>query len=750
MAYFCKLTYSRFLMVALSLLWLLTGCGGDGDTGPQGPVGPPGPPGPPPPKTTSIITEVMYSQVTGASIDAQGAVTVNFDLSDQYGQGFVGLSTSNIRFTLAQLIPPRVTGPGDSSRWQSYINRVEAPPTSPDKGTGTLEQVQATSERNGELSDHGDGSYSYRFNTRVSAVTAPVPVTYQSDYTHRVAYQISGGDYPVLNRSYDWQPSTGATNNILTRNIVVEGTCNACHGKLAIHGGGRVDTAYCVTCHNPGTTDANSGNNLDFSVMVHKIHRGADLPSVNAGSPYVIWGFRDSKHDYSSVHFPQDIRHCTSCHDDNIAATPDAINWQTAPSMEACGACHDDIDFSLAASAPNGHSGGAMSDNGECALCHGPGRFASSEQAHLGVLAAKQAARHKVSVDVQAVRVTPASGDIEVDVNLSLDGAPVAALFDENGNETAAAAVLGRYRNVENGALAINWDKGRGFELNHKEVKFNDCTADGGGLFRCLAPGLLAGISPDDLIATTSVDLLLCINEKSGAIARCDTPPSDSVRIAQVDVAPQTAYFTGDGAPTQAQYSRIGASLENCQTCHKDNQFHHGATDLMQCKTCHNATRAASRGRPGDLKHHVHRYHSGIDDDILTPLEVGDSDNYPNTIADCQACHLPSQIDLPVKQNPRAAAANRGAVVYISATAVVCGSCHLSAPLGEIDPDKPGYTEEGSLSPAHQAVVDHMLQNGAVFHADSFSQANKVESCAVCHGIGSEFAVDKVHRFAHR
>ena len=41
-----------------------------------------------------------------------------------------------------------------------------------------------------------------------------------------------------------------------------------------MHGGGRVDTQYCVMCHNPGTTDPNSGNVLTLSTMVHKIHAG--------------------------------------------------------------------------------------------------------------------------------------------------------------------------------------------------------------------------------------------------------------------------------------------------------------------------------------------------------------------------------------------------------------------------------------------------------------------------------------------
>ncbi|HBQ18917.1 MAG TPA: cytochrome C, partial [Myxococcales bacterium] len=114
----------------------------------------------------------------------------------------------------------------------------------------------------------------------------------------------------------------------VTREIVSNAACNGCHSPLSAHGGAREDVTLCATCHGAGFADPESGNTIDFRTMIHRIHRGASLPSVENGVSYEIVGFRGSVHDYSEVHFPRDIRGCETCHQGGA----DADRWNTVPS----------------------------------------------------------------------------------------------------------------------------------------------------------------------------------------------------------------------------------------------------------------------------------------------------------------------------------------------------------------------------------------------------------------------------------
>src|SRR3989304_3428379 len=101
----------------------------------------------------------------------------------------------------------------------------------------------------------------------------PSPATYNRSATHRVGGETARGEEEyVSNATFDFVPAGGA---VKTREVVATESCNQCHNPLALHGGLRVDTALCATCHTSQNTDPETGNPVELKVMGHKIHTSA-------------------------------------------------------------------------------------------------------------------------------------------------------------------------------------------------------------------------------------------------------------------------------------------------------------------------------------------------------------------------------------------------------------------------------------------------------------------------------------------
>ena len=447
----------------------LTGCGG-GDGSDDTVVDTP----PPPPAATGTSVKVDVPPPTGAPIDAaamtpaefaalapKGAVTsvsiaspavVTFQLTDASNRGIKGLGftsqnataklpgLSNLAFAMAKLVPGTNGAP---SKWVSYVVT-----TSPTTTTGEVPS-RPTTDNIGTLVDNGDGTYKYTFYrdiTKVKDVVASASLTAPSvaadlgDLTfdpaklHRLVIQVGGNargtgtntangansgvaSVPMgapANIMLDWYP---ATAKVVTptdpdqRELVSINNCNECHGKLAFHGGNRVDTKFCVVCHtdqrkfgyasvastankfpplketatvnsvtgitsfsySPETRVADGEVSGNFTTLVHKIHMGKELVKENYNYANVAFNNKG----YSMLGGGQKM--CSKCHDNTQAAQAD--NWKTKPSRLACGACHDGINWAtgtgttLADKAEglgkaSGHAGRAQPDDAACAICH--------------------------------------------------------------------------------------------------------------------------------------------------------------------------------------------------------------------------------------------------------------------------------------------------------------------------------------------------------------------------------------------
>jgi len=319
-------------------------------------------------------------EVTGATADAAGQVTVDFTVADGEGNPVTGLTTGG--FNIAKLVP--AGGGVASNNWVPYIYHTETVSGSathdwPNPDGTTAEQGYR--ENDGTFTDNGDGSYHYVFSTDVSSVTVGgTAITYDRSATHRVSVMLGGHAGATGTATYDFTPDGSAVTE--TRNILSTASCISCHGpSFHGHGGDRMTLENCVSCHNPSTTDAQSGETLDMKVMIHRIHAGAELATIpgpdgivfdNPATPidesadngdYSIWGYRNTRHEWSDVGFPAVIDNCTKCHQ---GTGEDVDNWKNVPSRAACGSCHNDVDWVVGTN----HGGGAQTTDGSCATCH--------------------------------------------------------------------------------------------------------------------------------------------------------------------------------------------------------------------------------------------------------------------------------------------------------------------------------------------------------------------------------------------
>ena len=189
------------------------------------------------------------------------------------------------------------------------------------------------------------------------------------------------------------------------RTVVQTANCNQCHVELSEHGGLRNQTEYCVMCHNPSNTDASTraaatvvaqrslpAIGIDFNLLVHRIHTGANLPAL--GASYTVIGFGGSVNDFTSVLFPPmgptgttgDTENCALCHvNSSYLNLPLGLNATTngqayinpTPAITAsCTGCHADKPSSAHAAANTDSLGES------CTVCHSSGAQFAVDQVH--------------------------------------------------------------------------------------------------------------------------------------------------------------------------------------------------------------------------------------------------------------------------------------------------------------------------------------------------------------------------------
>ena len=739
----------RWMGAAIVLLGLmLAACSGsDGASGAAGPAGPAGSSGPAGTTGSSGGVPVTSASkinvaITAVSVPAGGgAPTVAVSLTNNLGQGLIGLPDANIRFVIAQLTPG---SNGGSSEWQSYVTRSSA----------GIPNAQATTETatNGTYVDNNDGTYVYTFANALTDY--PGGPLFDETKTHRVGIEIrtsSGGflseNIPADNAPFDFVPTGGAP--LFTRLIVDSDTCNACHDNLEMHGEARFDVEYCVQCHNPSSIDGDTGNTVDMKRLIHNIHSGR--------ADYQIIGFGGRVNEWSSVVWPQDIRNCQTCHDESDTDTPQASNYRLRPNRAACGTCHYDDgapgngehEFAI----ENGvHPGGFnFSDDTQCVDCHGPTGTVTNSEGRLVQIPIAHEIRSKTAAEAFQLNILNVSGTGPGEfpaVTFSVtDPTNAGATYNIQTDAPFTACAGGASRlSVDVAWSTTDYTNAGSGRLPALPIQMNPLTACGGA-------------STDNLDGTFTVTSTTAIPATAigSALAAIEGHPAvdadNDGSLDRISVTNAVAY-----APitdTTARARRSVVDIQKCDDCHNElSQHGNNRTDQPQvCVACHNPnmTDINQRGAgaclatlgaddsPIDFKRMIHLMHTS--GSINVPFNVCGFGNsvhtfdfiYPGRLNNCEGCHLEDTyypvdsslvLGTTVDMNDPATPTDDR---VISPNTAVCSACHTSA-----------------------LEAEHMKQNGgdsnATKAADYTLISPSVETCEVCHGPGRIADVKTLHK----
>jgi OmcA/MtrC family decaheme c-type cytochrome len=703
----------------------------------------------------STLTEEQIEEIGGlvaeiTAIDIASPPVVTFMVEDIHGNPALGI-TSGIGMTLAKLIP---ASDGGVAYWQSYVNRIET--ANPNANTPNVlpQALQATTDTQGTLVDLGGGMYQYTFATDVTNVTTPVPVTWEPSLTHRVGMEIrlSGEaealapDNPVL----DFVPDGGAGSG---ENLIADTEdCAACHYRFDLHGGPRRTVEYCVTCHNPGTIDQDTGEGLDMKYMAHSIHPGAAR-----GVPYIIYGYGDFVHDYSEVTYPQDLLFCESCHEES-PVTPQGNAWNTSATATACGGCHAP---GLVANDPDpvtgepsyqfdhgaaGSDGGfnAVADDGSCATCHlGAISGAGPALAIHSRIDGSQRFRYELGLEyvLSIVSATNTDPGQTPTITFRVDKPDGTAWDIVNDPEfTDAAASLNLY---------VAWDTGdiyNGDELGNTgglRDRGNGIEPYGAGEpYRYYLNAIIAapsfvqnadGSYTVEYFAATPVDYTGDIMIGLAGHPAAFATDADGVATVQRAAARSAVFYPGT-----PRVFRV--TSENCDACHKQVQFHGSNRNgnMEICLVCHTADLAEEPDsfQFGNLIHKIHTasqtYAGGAFAEVTWPIADAEGG-----VARCETCHYPGGYNA-ARPTARAISTSLGLdeAVWLDDTATTptsaaCGACHTStAAAGHFE------TNGGQVDEPKDTILGATPAGGV---------PNGQEACAVCHGAGASFDTTLYH-----
>jgi OmcA/MtrC family decaheme c-type cytochrome len=659
------------------------------------------------PKLAAFVRPGLLIKINSAQVAQDGTINTVFTLTDPQGLPLdrTGVATPgaiSLNFIAAYI-------PRDRQQYVDYITRSATGAVS-----GTV--TQAAAESNGAFAPMGDG-YRYTFSTRAPSGFDPATTHTIGIYGSRDLSEFDlGTDY--ASTTFNFVPNGSPVT--LVRDVIRTQSCNRCHGELSAHGGSRRGVEMCVLCHSPQTTDPDSGNTVDLPVMVHKIHMGSELPSVQAGNPYRIIGFQGSVFDYSSVVHPSDPRRCEVCHEQSTGAAQ-ATAYLTRPTRVSCGSCHDDVNF---ATGVNHAAGPQISDN-QCPVCHIPQGELDFDASIKGAHVVPQDSASLKGLVFQIVRIENGLAGQRPRVTFTIKDNSGAAVPLSSLNNLS---FLMSGPTTDYGSTSFGSDVSTPGYVSESATTAAQCGSDGTCTytFNHAVPNGARGTFVIGMEGRRTETLL------PGTVTEMEVQYGGENKV---------AYFSVDGSPVQPR--RGIAQVASCNRCHFDLTFHgSNRNEIDMCVICHNpsntdaaqrpnATDPAERTKPPqgiNFNLLIHRIHTGEN--------LKDAGKSFTVIGRNGSIHDFTEVRFPAMSPQGAPGDTRN-----------CNQCHINDSQSTSGGVNDVQDPQGFISPVKpnsSACIGCHVSSAASSHALTNTTAIG-ESCAVCHSSGSAFAVDKSH-----
>jgi OmcA/MtrC family decaheme c-type cytochrome len=528
----------------------------------------------------AFVRPGLVMSVVSANIASDGTISVDYKLTDPNGapldrSGVVTPGPVTLSFLAAYI-------PKGQEQYSSYIVRTVTAPS------GGATATQAAADSGGTTQTVSTGEYIYTFAMKA-------PTGFDATATHRIGIYGSrnltefdlGTNF--ADTTFDFVPAGGTP---APRDIVRTADCNQCHGLpngmtsstssagLAAHGGSRRDVQLCIICHQPQTSDPDTGNSLDMRVFIHKIHRGSSLPSVQAGKPYQIIGFQNSVNDWSTVVYPADVRRCQTCHNPKNGAAQTNV-WLTKPTAAACGSCHDDVNFATGAN----HPGGPQVSDNLCSVCHIPQGELEFDASILGAHTIPDQSTMIPGLNFALLKVDNGGPGQKPTVTFTVrdnsgDGIPMATFKANSGSLSVTMAGP----TSDYGYTSFGTDVTTPGYVTESVIKSASCSNDGTCMytFNHAIPANASGTYAIGIEGRLSTTLL---------------PGTVTQMTVNYGGKNQVIYFSVDGSAVTARRSVV--TLSNCNNCHAFLEVHGSlpTTPSTACSATTRATRMRARAR---------------------------------------------------------------------------------------------------------------------------------------------------------